>query len=92
MHIVRYKKSRQAVLESEVSKQEVKEFVVSRPCSRCECMSRDECVSRYLQPVGVTFICFTNMTLPAASILPLASTLFSQVLSDSVPKTVTQAS
>lgn len=35
----------------------------------------------------VTFICFTNMTLPAASILPLASTLFSRVLYDSDPKT-----
>ena len=52
MRIVRCKKSRQAVLESEVSRQEVKEFVVSRPCSRCECVSRDECMSRYLQPVG----------------------------------------
>lgn len=86
MHIARYKNSREAVLDSEASKQEVKEFVASRPCSRCEGMSRGGRVSRYLQPVGVTFICLTNMAR-----LPLASTPFSRVLSDSVPETVTQA-
>lgn len=73
MHIVRYKNSREAVLDSEVSKQEVKEFVVSRPCSRCKGMSRGERVSRYLQPVGVTFICLTNMALPAFSLYAIFS-------------------
>lgn len=76
------------MLESEVSKQEVKEFVVSRPCRRCEC------VSRFPQPVGITFICFANITLlhclqQPTCLQPLY--YFLRFFSDSIPKTVTQS-
>lgn len=61
-----------------------KEFVVTRQASRCECMSG------FHQAVGMTSICIADHPMPAASSLPLASTLFSHAFSDSVPRTVTQ--